>query len=41
MNYLHHATEKVLLKDEKDVLNYYEIHEGNYGNAEIRRFTID
>lgn len=33
--------EKNLLKDEKDVLNYYEIHEGKYTNAEIRRFTID
>lgn len=33
--------EKILLKDEKDVLNYYEIHEGKYDNAEIRRFTID
>lgn len=33
--------EKILLKDEKDVLNYYEIHEGKYTNAEIRKFTID
>ena len=33
--------EKILLKDEKDVLNYYEIHEGKYDNAELRKFTLD
>ena len=33
--------EKILLKDEKYILNYYEIHEGKYINAEIRKFTID